>query len=204
MTWEESWYLQGCPPARALPAGVTAREIATAFAAGEAGYRSTGGDIWYVPAPAGWYHIGEARQAEVSRLHRSATLEAIRRGSRGSCDSGDIVAVLRDETWDPDALPAHADLDGTWARLVEIAGAEGQGLEIRDPNSGQGRDPNSKPRLQYAVVSGRVVRRHLPPTSVGDVWADIGEPAWEPVSESAYRWGLLRHWATWALSRSAG
>jgi len=49
----------------------------------------------------------------------------------------------------------------TWARVVRVGGWDV--LELRDPNSGQGSDPSSKPRHQYAVSMGVLYARRLPP-----------------------------------------
>jgi hypothetical protein len=57
-------------------------------------------------------------------------------------------------------------------------------LEIRDPNSGVGADPVTKPRHQYKLLDDwLVVHRVLPPTSVGERWADddCDAPWWEPM-----------------------
>ncbi len=70
---------------------------------------------------------------------------------------------------------AHPDLDGTWARLLPD-----DMLELRDPNDGQSAAPESKSRHQYRVLLGVLLTRHLPPTSVGDVWHDF-VPEWEVV-----------------------
>lgn len=72
----------------------------------------------------------------------------------------------------------HKHLDGKWDRTL----ADGT-LEMRDPNSGLGFDPESKPRFQYRVHGNLLLTRRFPPASVGDRWRDdeIDEPWWEPV-----------------------
>jgi hypothetical protein len=82
-------------------------------------------------------------------------------------------------------------IDGIWVRRL----ADGA-LEIRDPNSGQSRDPQSKPRHQYRVVDWLLLRRVLPPAAVGDRWADddVDEPWWEPVLELPADGPLLYFW----------
>lgn len=53
-------------------------------------------------------------------------------------------------------------------------------LQMIDPNSGQGSDPNNKSRFQYRVLAGVPQMRMLPPASVGDEWLDDPEaPEWD-------------------------
>lgn len=75
---------------------------------------------------------------------------------------------------------AKLELDGTWARILP----DGT-LELRDPNSGVGSDPETKPRHQYRVEHWLLLRRVLPAVSVGDRWLgdEIDAPWWEPVLE---------------------
>ena len=87
-------------------------------------------------------------------------------------------------------LRKHPRVDGAWVRVHD----DGT-LEMRDPNSGQGADPEHKPRYQYRLdpQTGCVMQRTLPPASVGDAWQDIGVPEWErghtpPDDELMYRW----------------
>jgi len=70
----------------------------------------------------------------------------------------------------------HHRVDGTWVRIHD----DGT-LEMRDPNDGQCADPRGKIRHQYRIdARGAVLARSLPPETVGDAWADIGVPEWEP------------------------
>lgn len=53
-------------------------------------------------------------------------------------------------------------------------------LELRDPNEGHGGEPRTKTRHQYMLADGHIWHRRLPPETVGDAWADVGVPGWEP------------------------
>lgn len=79
----------------------------------------------------------------------------------------------------------------TWARIIEH-----DVLELRDPNSGQNLDPETKPRHQYRIEYWLLLRRVLPPASVGDRWADdnADEPWWEPVLELPRSGPVLEYW----------
>lgn len=89
----------------------------------------------------------------------------------------------------------HKDIDGKFNRYLElptirVSGIRDAGtgvtewlvagpfrvLEMRDPNSGIGWNPNTKPRHQYALLEAGPVARTLPPESVGDVWLGETEP----------------------------
>ncbi len=102
MSWEAYWYAQDCPKVRSCPKKVSARAIALAHADGSSGYRSTGGDIWFLPETVtpkrGWYHLGAALQKEVFRWYKAAIEEACNRNN-GSASNEDIVTVLKDDTW---------------------------------------------------------------------------------------------------------
>lgn len=68
----------------------------------------------------------------------------------------------------------------TWARLVQLGAAEV--MELRDPNDGQGTDPQAKSRHQYVRAGGSLWRRRLPPETVGDEWIDAPGPVpWDPM-----------------------
>lgn len=69
-----------------------------------------------------------------------------------------------------------------WTRLL----ADGT-LELRDPNSGLGADPDTKPRHQYRVEHWLLLRRVLPP-------ADGTAPWWEPVLDLPRRGPILEYW----------
>lgn len=88
----------------------------------------------------------------------------------------------------------HPRVDGSWARIHD----DGT-LELRDPNDGQSSDPADKCRHQYRVArDGNIVKRRLPPESVGDQWAymgpdDLRPHEWElsqtpPVDDLLYAW----------------
>jgi hypothetical protein len=84
----------------------------------------------------------------------------------------------------------HKDLEGTWARLLE----DGT-LEMRDPNSGQGFDPEDKPRQQYRIEGWLLKTRRLPPAKIGDRWRGfIDEPWWEPVLHLPPGGIILDYW----------
>lgn len=76
--------------------------------------------------------------------------------------------------------PNIMGLDDVWCRIVQIEGTPV--LELRDPDSGPGGDPETKPRHQYRVIRGVLFSRRLPPESVGDTWRDTGVPSWEQYS----------------------
>ncbi len=84
----------------------------------------------------------------------------------------------------------HKEL-GRWNRVLGPSV-----IECLNPNDGQSSDPDDKSRYQYTTVNGVLLRRHLPPISLGDKWKDIGTPAWEqiPVPD----WPLIRDWLAWA------
>jgi len=87
----------------------------------------------------------------------------------------------------------HPEIDGEWARVLD----DGT-LELRDPNDGQDADVERKRRHQYRVEDGYLIRRTLPPASLGDAWEDIGVPEWEPIDPPPV--GVIRdYWETLAL-----
>jgi hypothetical protein len=66
---------------------------------------------------------------------------------------------------------------------------------MRDPNSGQGWDPEGKPRHQYRVDGWLLKTRRLPPASVGDRWQGfIDAPWWEPVLRLPPGGIILDYW----------
>lgn len=103
MSWEAFWYSMDCPACKPLPSkrGVTPKDVARAYAKGTAGYRTTGGDVWYLGSDVttpGWYHIGIEFQKEVFEVYNAAMLEALDR-HRGTASYEDILAVLEDPNW---------------------------------------------------------------------------------------------------------
>jgi hypothetical protein len=91
----------------------------------------------------------------------------------------------------------HRDLDGRWNRLTKVKNI-GIVLECRDPNSGLGWNPAEKPRYQYAIIGTRVMRRVLPPETVGDKWRDVGTPQWEAFQFDC-PWEMLRKFVAWSM-----
>lgn len=92
MSWEAFYYQQGCPKVQALPGGVTARDIALAFATGRGGYRSTrnsnGDAVWYLPASeenwdAGWYAVPLGFERLAMSIYSKAIERACRKGHAG-------------------------------------------------------------------------------------------------------------------------
>lgn len=71
---------------------------------------------------------------------------------------------------------------------------------MRDPNSGQGGGPETKPRHQFRVQHGVLSSRTLPPAGFGDAWRDVGVPEWETyhLPPSALPSGPVRDYYRWA------
>ena len=92
------------------------------------------------------------------------------------------------------------NLNEPWEKIVILDGEPV--LECLDPNDGVSDDPLDKTRYQYRVLDGKVYRRRLPPASVGDEWADIGVPDWEPMSQTiVFRWLLSQKFLDWREAR---
>jgi hypothetical protein len=99
VTIEGLWYAMGCPRPRRLPQGVDASAIATAFADGTGGYRSTFvryAEIWMLTLDGkiGWYLVPHGLVRAVWDLHDEALTIALDRAG-GTCSAEDIAAVLR-------------------------------------------------------------------------------------------------------------
>lgn len=96
--------------------------------------------------------------------------------------------------------PQIAGMEGDWIRILEVAGV--RVLEMRDPNSGQGGGPETKPRHQYRVHRGMLQTRCLPPQACGDAWADTGVPTWQQydLPPSAMPDGPVREYYRWLTS----
>jgi hypothetical protein len=84
-----------------------------------------------------------------------------------------------------DRLEPETPPSRRYHRLVYVGSGSATVLEMRDPNSGQGGGPESRPRHQYLRAGGVVWTRTLPPEEVGDAWADTGAPRWEPMQHVA-------------------
>lgn len=59
------------------------------------------------------------------------------------------------------------------------------------------------PRHQLIVVAREVLSRVLPPETVGDEWAVVGRPRWEPAGWST-RPGVVQAYLDWAGEESPG
>lgn len=90
--------------------------------------------------------------------------------------------------------------DGVWVRLLD-----NDTLEVRDPNSGQSSEPESKPRHQYRVSGWLLLRRVVQPSAAGDRWQDdgIADPWWEPVTRLPPDGPVLHFWRERAAEISA-
>ena len=85
----------------------------------------------------------------------------------------------------------HPELDGEWNRLLP----DGI-LETRNPNDGQGFDPETKSRYQYRIERGIILKRHLPPAGL-DEWLDDPE-----ASQWHAQWHAVELPPTWPLLRA--
>jgi len=92
MSWEAFYYQQECPEILPLPGGVTARDIALAFATGRGGYRTVrdkqGNAIWYLPEKEGewengWYAVPLSFEQMAMKIYSKAIERACRNGSAG-------------------------------------------------------------------------------------------------------------------------
>lgn len=165
--------------------------------------------------PRGCTHHGQVRYDEPGRMaplqHAMLALMSASQVGREHDPIGymrrhaDRVLIVADEpplpdpivTPEPTGVPQWITqlrrldrVDGTWVQVHD----DGT-LEMRDPNSGQSREPADKPRYQYRVdpADGEILKRCLPPERVGDAWADIGVPEWEP-SQTPPRDDLMYRW----------
>lgn len=72
-------------------------------------------------------------------------------------------------------LERVVEADGKWTRIL----ADGT-LELRDMDEGLPSGIGQKKRYQFRCTNGELQRRVMPPENIGDTWADIGAPVWEP------------------------
>ena len=121
---------------------------------------------------AGWWQDYRGSTKDLTEL--SAMIRAVQKAATTPADSIESPyfepAEVEGEPGERE-LFQHEHLDGTSARLL----SDGT-LEMRDPNSGQDPDPDSKPRFQYRVLGGVLHSRRLPPETVGDLWRGADGP----------------------------
>lgn len=96
----------------------------------------------------------------------------------------------------------HADLDGVWARCVGRGGVVDDSpigpaiLEVVAPDTGWGRDLDTRPRTHYTLVNRTLFARDVPPPAHGVRWSRLPR-VWRSI-EAWPDWPLVRAWAAHA------